>query len=172
MPFPHLRHHLRCELPLGTTQNRRDRRANGDVVATDHRGELVRVGGAAQEPQESDVVHLGQLFVLEAQAFPEGDGDQAGAQRLLEGLAHPQVRGQRQGGHQLGQAELFSHAYAWRASPTIPSSALRRRMTSSTSSTRLGSLPRQRITSSLVSKFGYEPTETSGNFSSSSRISG
>ena len=45
-------------------------------------------------------------------------------------------------------------------------------ITSSASSTRLGSAPRTRITSSLVSKFGYEPTETSGNVPSSSRISG
>src|ERR1700694_3267711 len=36
----------------------------------------------------------------------------------------------------------------------MPSCALRRRTNSITSSTRLGSPPRQRITSSLVSKFG------------------
>src|SRR5260370_42458780 len=62
--------------------------------------------------------------------------------------------------------------HGWRASPVMPSCAVRRRTNSITSSTRLGSMPRQRITSSLVSKFGYEPTDTSGNFSSISLMSG
>src|SRR5438067_11677484 len=46
------------------------------------------------------------------------------------------------------------------------------RISSSAWSTRLASAPRTRITSSLVSKFGYEPTDTSGYVSSSSRIRG
>src|SRR6266851_4799378 len=95
-----------------------------------------------------------------------GDGTHIGAQLLDERRVAICRR------HDDPRQEDDRIAHGWRASPVMPSWAVRRRTNSITSSTRLGSMPRQRITSSLVSKFGYEPIEMSGNFSSISLISG
>src|SRR5205807_1512138 len=85
---PNLGHYLRRELRLRSAQHRRDRRANRDVIATDHRGELVSVRGAAEESEQSDVIDLGQLLVAKAEPLTERSREEARPQRLLNGLAH------------------------------------------------------------------------------------
>jgi hypothetical protein len=70
--------------------------AQADVVAADQVGEVVGVGGAAQEPQQGDVVDVRQLLSPSPSRWPSPNAIKARAQGLLERLTHAQIRGQRQ----------------------------------------------------------------------------
>jgi hypothetical protein len=82
---------------------RRRTAAEGDLVA-DQRGELVRPGRAADVAQESGVVDARTHVVGKPELLGEARCDEADGEALLVGLAHGQVGGQRERGHELGQA--------------------------------------------------------------------
>ena len=77
----------------------------GDLVAADEGGLLVGVGCAADEAQQGEVVDVAEVAARPAQLPPRGDREQAGAQRLLQRLAHAQIGGQREGGDEFGEAD-------------------------------------------------------------------
>ena len=66
----------------------------GDVVAEQFPG-LVPVGGAAGGVEKGDVVGVGELVRRGACKLSESDGEDGGADGVLEGLAGAQVGGDR-----------------------------------------------------------------------------
>jgi hypothetical protein len=103
------RHDLGSELALRTTQYRRHRAADGNIVAADQFRKLVGVGGTAKKSKERDVEHLGKLFFGETETIAERKRDQACPQPLFKGLTHPEVSGQRKRGHERGEAQPLCH---------------------------------------------------------------
>jgi hypothetical protein len=76
----------------------------GDVVA-EPLGDVGRVGHAPDPRQQRHVVQGGALGLVEAQPVREAGGDRPGTQDMLHGLSEPQIGGQREGGHKVGQPD-------------------------------------------------------------------
>ncbi len=89
------------------TKERSQRAAKGDVVARDC-GRVVCVSSAAEEAQQGSVIDRRELLGRQVCELCQLQSDQAGAQRLLQRLAHPQIGRQRERSHQLSQTEAAS----------------------------------------------------------------
>ena len=68
------------------------------------------VDRAADEAKQSNVKDLGDLVFGQPHPRGELDREETRPQRLLKWLAHTQVGGERQRGHQLGQAQSLRAA--------------------------------------------------------------
>ena len=86
-------------------QRRRHRGVEGQVVAARRRRRLARVGGAAEEAQERELVDGAYLVRRAPHRLRERDGERAGPERVAERLSRAQIRGQRDRGEQLGEAQ-------------------------------------------------------------------
>jgi hypothetical protein len=86
------------------------RALHGDLVATEQRRGLVRVGGAADVLEESGVVD--GTGVGRADLLGEPRGDQARARRLARLEPHADVRDQRQADEELGKAQALRNLRA------------------------------------------------------------
>jgi hypothetical protein len=76
-----------------------------DVVPAGHLRGLCGIGGAANEPEQGEVVHLGQLVSGDPGPAGKLQRQQAGAERMLHRLPGPKVGRQRQGRHQLREPQ-------------------------------------------------------------------
>jgi hypothetical protein len=70
----------------------------------------VSVGGAAKEAQQRHIKDIGDLVLGQSHACRQLNRDQASPERLFERLAHAEVGGQGQRGHQLGQSQPLHHS--------------------------------------------------------------
>ena len=103
-------HDARGELPGRPAHHRSDGGADPDLVSADQGSQVVRIRGAAQEAEERDVIDVGKVLALQAEAIADGNGDQAGPERLLERLPHAEVGGQGEGGDELRQPQRLRHS--------------------------------------------------------------
>jgi hypothetical protein len=94
-------HHL----PTRTHQNRSHRGVDGPVVTADHGGGFRRVGRAAQEAQERELVDGADLVRTASHLLGQGSGDRARAQSVAGQLTSPEVRGERHRREELAQTE-------------------------------------------------------------------
>jgi hypothetical protein len=79
---------------------------DGHLVA-DHLGEAVRVGGAADEGEEGEIIDIPEGRFVEPGGFAEADGDDAGTDGPLHRHAGAEIGGERKGRDQLGQTHRF-----------------------------------------------------------------
>jgi hypothetical protein len=86
-------------------------RGTGTQLVAAEVGLLVGRRGAAQVAQERGVVHVGDVRLGGAHPPRQGGGDEAGSDRLLRLLSHPQVGRHRHGSQEVGQPDpLAAHA--------------------------------------------------------------
>jgi hypothetical protein len=81
------------QLPARAHDHRSHRRVEGPIVTTDHDGRLRRIRRATHEAEERELVDGADIVRAASQRLGEGGRDRAGAQRVAERLAGPEVRG-------------------------------------------------------------------------------
>ncbi len=91
-------------------------------VVAEPLGLLVRVGMAADVDEQRGVVDDEALIVVQPNAFPDAQRDQALAKDVLHRLAEAQIDPQRQGRHELGEADgrRLLHLHGAHADDAIP----------------------------------------------------
>ena len=97
-------HRAAKQLALARAIDALERAQQVVIIAGQLRG-LVRPGGTPQVPHQRGEVHDGQLGPAEPQPLAQRGGQEAGAQRRLHGRAHAEIRGQRQRGEHIRQAQ-------------------------------------------------------------------
>jgi hypothetical protein len=75
------------------------------LLVAEAAAELVLLRGAADRPEEGEVVDSRQLVLRETEHLTEANGDQAAAEGVLHRFADREVGGEGEGGDQLGEAD-------------------------------------------------------------------
>jgi hypothetical protein len=106
----HVAHQGSQDLGRSPGVDRRHPDPRAQLVA-EHRADGVRVGRAAEEPKQRQVIHVAELGLAEPERLAEADREQAGVEPVAHGLAHTQVGRQGQRGDGLGEPQAFGHLH-------------------------------------------------------------